>query len=291
MIISNNGIHVFVFCCAEYEHFLDECIDSIKLNVLDTVLSLNIVTNTSITRTGCNTIKDPDFWARIDPDFKFKNLYNHNWIKQQIFKLAVDEYVNGNALIVDAEVLFVNKTQWIVDGRVDMYTEDIMPQLDRDTRNMLRDVVDLERQLDASFVTESMIFVTDVLKEIKTQIEQKHRQPWLEVFADLLLVGIERNPLYIMSEYDIYGNYFYKNYRPLVNQIKQKRFDNYISRPRANATSNTGGKTKWLTFYQQIRGQEWPDCDNEEDFKNLPYHIQQECINEFGYNPELHGNK
>lgn len=41
----------------------------------------------------------------------------------------------------------------------------------------------------------------------------------------------------------------------------------------------------WQEFYQQIRDSSWPDCEHEQDFDQLPKHIQDECINQFGYTP------
>lgn len=39
----------------------------------------------------------------------------------------------------------------------------------------------------------------------------------------------------------------------------------------------------WNEFYQQIKDPSWPDCDREENFHLLPAHVQQECIENFGY--------
>jgi hypothetical protein len=285
MTISMDGIHVFVFCCAEYEHLLDNCLDLIKKNVVDDILSINIVSNKTITRVGCTSIKDPEFWKLIDPDFIYRNLYNHNWIKQQILKLSVDQYVTGNVLIVDAEVLFTVPTQWIHTTGVDIYTFDYnMDWLDSNNRFM-KELLDLDRQVPNTFITESMIFFTDILAEIKTAIEIKHKKPWLSTLNELLLIGNERNIDYTISEYELYGNYFYKHYKHLVNSIKNKTLDpldNFITQAFA-ATSNNSKKTNWLTFYQQVRGNDWPDCDNEDDFDKLPEPIKQECIKKFGY--------
>lgn len=41
----------------------------------------------------------------------------------------------------------------------------------------------------------------------------------------------------------------------------------------------------WLDFYTQIKDPTWPDCNKEEDFVKLPKHIQQECIEVYGYQP------
>lgn len=46
-------------------------------------------------------------------------------------------------------------------------------------------------------------------------------------------------------------------------------------------------KSKWLIFYNSIRGQDWPDCENEENFGLLPEQVQKECIEVFHYQPGL----
>jgi organic radical activating enzyme len=41
----------------------------------------------------------------------------------------------------------------------------------------------------------------------------------------------------------------------------------------------------WLEFYSEIKDPSWPNCEQEEDFFNLPTHVQQECLTHFGYVP------
>jgi hypothetical protein len=41
----------------------------------------------------------------------------------------------------------------------------------------------------------------------------------------------------------------------------------------------------WTTFYYNIKDDSWPDCYNEDKFRELPEHIQKECIEVFGYRP------
>ena len=43
--------------------------------------------------------------------------------------------------------------------------------------------------------------------------------------------------------------------------------------------------TAWAEFYQSIKDPSWPDCELEENFSQLPKHIQQECVDVFGYQP------
>lgn len=47
----------------------------------------------------------------------------------------------------------------------------------------------------------------------------------------------------------------------------------------------------WQEFYSAIRDPQWPDCDTEENFNQLPRSIQLECINQFGYVPNSFQNK
>lgn len=41
----------------------------------------------------------------------------------------------------------------------------------------------------------------------------------------------------------------------------------------------------WQEFYNEIRDPSWPECPTEDDFQQLPNHIQQECQDQFGYQP------
>jgi MoaA/NifB/PqqE/SkfB family radical SAM enzyme len=41
----------------------------------------------------------------------------------------------------------------------------------------------------------------------------------------------------------------------------------------------------WKEFYSAIRDPQWPDCESEEKFSQLPQSIQTECIDQHGYIP------
>lgn len=284
----DNGIHIFLFCCAEYVPYLDECLDSIRTHVVDPILSINIVTNTTIKKDGCITIEDRDFWDLIDPKFQYRNLYNHNWYKQQFFKLHVDKYVDGNVLIIDGDVLFTGPTKFIHQSTVDIYVTFGWPEGRVFYNNFNKFLLDLnfDYNEDISFVSEVMIFSTEILKNLRDEVENKHKKSWFDVMSDSLLIDTDMNPDYRLSEYELYGNYFYKNHKNLINNILRKSSKNFISRdPNITKLSSTGTLTKWLTFYEQVRDPSWPDCEYETDFVNLPDHIKKECIEVFGYKP------
>jgi hypothetical protein len=45
-------------------------------------------------------------------------------------------------------------------------------------------------------------------------------------------------------------------------------------------------QTRWMLFYYRVRDKSWPECYCSANFGQLPQHIQQECIEQFGYNGE-----
>jgi len=47
----------------------------------------------------------------------------------------------------------------------------------------------------------------------------------------------------------------------------------------------------WQEFYQDIQDPSWPECKQESDFVSLPQHIQDECIEVYGYTPGQFKNK
>jgi len=283
----NNGLHVFVFCCADYKDIVDECIESIDQFVTDPILSRNIVSNTTIDIPGYNLIRDRDFWSMLDPDFSYKNLYNHNWIKQQIFKLNLNRIVKGHALVIDAEVRFQQPTQWIVDNKQTVFYDDRWPL--HDTTEFVKRSINVNVDSDKSFIVEAVIFSTDILEEIQVTIEKLHLLPQLTVYQQLMFddpTSINPSLTMFMSEYDMYINYLI-NVRPERISTLIKRTSDLIFYSKVfDKTSNSiGNQTSWITFYDQIRDPSWPDCDKEEDFYNLPEHIQTECVEVFGYRP------
>lgn len=285
-----DGIHIFLFSCAEYVPYLDECLDSIRTHVTDPILSINIVSNVKIKKDGCTIIEDRDFWNLIDPKFQYKNLYNHSWYKQQFFKLHVDKYVDGNVLIIDGDVLFTGPTKFIHQDTVDIYVTSTWPEATFPYNNFNKFLLDLnfEYNEDESFVSEVMIFSTEILKNLRDEIEHKHKKSWFDIMSSSLLIAADvnsaLNPNYRLSEYELYGNYFYKNHKNSINNILRKSPKNFISRPPEFTTKVL---SKWITFYEQVRDPSWPDCEYEKDFVNLPDHIKKECIEVFGYNPTL----
>lgn len=281
----NSGIPVFIFCSAEYHYLIDKCANSVQDHVLDKVSSITVVTNKRFDDTEFNVILDDDFWNILDPKFEFRNIYNHNWVKQQLFKLQLDEYVVGDYLVIDADVWLHRDIQWVENGKttfVLLSDPDTIGWHDKSS-NLVKALLGINSLQDKTYVNDCMLMNTEVTKQLRREVEQRFNKSWLQIISDFV---IDKPNEFVMSEFELYGNYFRVNYPDLVlNDFSSLRtqFDGHGR----ILTTHLGTQTKWLTFYKQVRGVDWPDCWDEEEFKNLPAHIQDECITVFGYTPKL----
>ena len=302
---SKEGLHVLLLCCAEYQHLVEHCIKLVKKNVIDKILSITIVANKKMTTPdGCRLILDQEFWSQLDPDFTYRKIYNQNWIRQQIFKMYGDLYLNGNILILDPEVMFLRPTKWIHDTKVDLYVNTGHVPWVTESHAFVREILGIDTNIiDKSFMSNATIFSSDILKQMRAEIENRNGMSFFDLINKKIINGSGE---FTLSEFDIYGYFFLDRYKNNINDIivrdnndneyfhetlgfdenfekfSQSTNNNYVVIS-TSKTSATGGETKWLTFYQQIKDPSWPDCDNEEDFCKLPESIQQECIEVFGY--------
>ena len=298
--MADPGIHIIIFCKSEYRNAVSRCVQSVETFVKDIILSRTIVSNRRLEVDGYELVLDHNFWQLFDPDFVHSRLYNINWIKQQLFKLQVDQLVSGNVLILDAEVLFINDTNWMCGNQSTLYTT-YSPHCQA-YFDFIKDLVDQTQVNSSSCISDAMIFNTDVLIELRQRIQQLHQQqPYLETIDKL--VSKHGSSL---SEFELYGNYVTEHHPELVGSIvgpnKHRfvidnwadiEFDTLVETARALALTNNkyitlgvpvnNAETHWLSFYQLIKDASWPECDNEADFDLLPDEIKKECRDKFGY--------
>jgi len=252
---NQDGIHVFVFCCADYEHLLSDCIQSIEDNVQDTVLSKNIVSNTNINVPGWTLVKDEYFWRLIDPTFEYKNLYRHNWVKQQVFKLNLDLIKQGNLLVVDTEVRFNKPIRWIDNNLTKLFyyqkkfTVDYAGKI-FDSSEFVESVLNIKSD-PRGFITEAMIFNSEKLQEIKQTLEQIS-----EIVFEDHHSAVPQHYKTFMSEYELYSNYILSNYSDTVELFKLT--NEYYTVDTAITSHSLNNRTSWINFYQEIKDDSWP---------------------------------
>jgi phage pi2 protein 07 len=282
---KQDGIHIYIFCCAEYRLVISKCIESIKKFVQHEILSINIVSNTIINEDGCNLIKDRDFWKIIDPKFEYKKIYSHNWIKQQLFKLNLDKIVDGNIVVFEADRMLIKPVIFFNNNKINFYTGSDKILNDR-IKPVLKNWFDVDmlkiNNQEVSFIeAECMAMTSFTIKKMRQFIEEKFSMSFLDIIDNQIVDSSDKT----LSDYDLYGNYIVNYFPKLVDKIyvdEEISFRNFTN----NLTSNSNADTAFLTFYEQVRGIDWPDCLLESNFYDLPKSIQEECITVFGYNPK-----
>lgn len=303
-MIASSGVHVFVFCCVEYESLLDYCVRSIRRYVQDPILDIVVVSNARLPPGDYRVVQDQDFWHQLDLDGRYDALYKANWTRQQIFKLNVDLLVQGHALIVDAEVLFLRPTLWLHNGRSNLYTS--LSPYNKPYFNLIRGLLGMTKCHAHSFITDAMLFSTKVLQSMRSDIETHTGKVWIDAVNDLLTNHQDQ----VLSEFELYGTYVMTKHSSSINSVSDPipriltmndrqcyDFDRLLDLVRQavdldyvsvniNEHSHTGSGTRWLTFWNMVRDPAWPACDRESDFHDLPQHIKQECIEIHGYVPK-----
>lgn len=269
-----------VFCAIDYEHMVSDHLQSVDCWVGDRILSKTVISNAKIQTDG-NLILDKDFWTIIDPDFRYANMYKHNWVRQQILKLNLHHIFDGNILLSDAEIVYKKLITWCHHDRcIQIFAED--PPLFTSAEYV---EAMIGRRNKISFLTESMIFFTDVLQDLQNHIETRFQSNQLEIYRKIIFddpYSITPKTKIFPNEQDLY-NTFLAEYHPHRIWKKQKYDpDIFYNQPHDTRSWHDNSKTQWINWYEQIKDPSWPDCYRREDFSKLPYEIQRECIETFG---------
>lgn len=213
MIDVGDEIHLFIFCARKYKKiFLEPCILSIERNIKDKIVSRNIVSDDKFERKGFNVIHDDEIWQAIDPKYSRRTLYENFWLKQQILKLSCDTIQSGNILIVDADLFFLKPMKLIENNKFNFY---MAKEFYKNYFYTNKFLLDLDKYARDSFISDFILFNTDVLKEMKSYIEKKFDDNWINV-VNKRMIRKDRTGL---SEYEMYGNFLLKHHRKLVNKL------------------------------------------------------------------------
>jgi hypothetical protein len=219
-IIEMNNFHLIIFCKEEYKSlFLNHCVNSIEKFVRDSIDSKTIVSDVVFHYPNFDVISDNYFWRKFDNKFRFEKLYNDTWTRQQILKLNVDKLQKGNVLVVDADLIFLKSIRFVEGNKFNFYTA---IENNPNYFNLISILLDVDKQIHQSFITDFGIFQTKILREIKNKIEKKHNQSFLEILHYLLPDSLEArlsNNGLLLSEYELYGNYFVNHYEQKINRI------------------------------------------------------------------------
>jgi hypothetical protein len=228
-------INLVIFCKKSYRSFLPHCIFSIDKFVKDKIISKTIISDEYFKIEGFDVLTDIELWNKIDSDLEYKNLYNSDiskpgWTKQQIIKLSLDKLINGNILVVDADLLFLNPVKFVEKGKYNLY---LSHEYDENYFIMIEFLLGVKKQTKKyqSFISDFSIFNSKILTNIKNDIEKKHKKFWIDVISHYI-ESSDVPPW--LSEYELYGNYLLKNEKSKVNSLIEPigykmliNFDNY----------------------------------------------------------------
>lgn len=213
--VSVKGLHLFIYCKGSYLEFLPHCVSSIDRYIEDTILSRHLIVNdsTDLSLPGFTVIEDQELWRMLDPDLAYPSLFTEKWIMQQIFKLSVGQIVQGDVLIVDADLLFTRPVRLVQDGKYRMFfSREYDPEYFR-CAAWLADVTK-QTQQHQSFITDFAVFNTDILDSLLRTIESKHGMSWLEAVRTMLTLSG-----YNLSEFELYGNYVLSKFADRVDSL------------------------------------------------------------------------
>jgi hypothetical protein len=94
---------------------------------------------------------------------------------------------------------------------------------------------------------------------------------------------------YLESAEKLYESWYRQRVEPYKQEFAQltiEQIEKYsYRRDLAETTSRNSISHRWHDFYNSVRGNNWPDCDDEKDFHQLPAWIQQELVEKFDYFP------
>jgi len=292
-------LHLVIFCGPNYkDYLLDHCVYSISQNVQDNIVSRTIVSNLEFEYPGFDVVSDQTLWHCIDPDFKYKKLFQTNWARQQILKLSIDKIKTGKILVVDADLFFLKPVKFINHGKYNIYTSSdsdyYQPYFDT-----IKQLLNLNKTLSHSFITDFAVFDTDILAYLKSAIERHTHKNWINAVYDVMLDQEKDSEQFGhgLSEFELYGTYLYNNHYETINSvIYPVDYQTWVELPiklpaepvefleHLRSKSKNYFQSVWFKlnsfkdFYEAVRGPSWPHCDHESKFNLLPEHIQQECL-------------
>ena len=88
---------------------------------------------------------------------------------------------------------------------------------------------------------------------------------------------------------ELYQSWYDLRVTPLrkeFDSLTQEQIKSYsVKRDKMELNSRNSIDPYWTVFYNRVQGSDWPDCNDERDFHQLPDWVQKELIEKFNYYP------
>lgn len=135
---------------------------------------------------------------------KDKISYRPNWIYQQLLKMFQTVTNNDNYLVIDSDCLILKPLNFFnQDRQVFYFTRD---QFHAPYFNFMSNVLGIEKQNNRSFISEIMMMNKNIINLILEYSNCKNVCDFLD------LVYKHTNDNSYISEFELYGSFFYKNF-------------------------------------------------------------------------------
>jgi hypothetical protein len=135
------------------------------------------------------------------------------WLLQQLLKLSADTVCqNRYILILDSDTCFLGPRVFLHNDRP---LFDLSAEYHESYFAMNQRLLGLRRRISRSFITHYMLFDSEVLERLRSDIERRWDRPWYRAILDCK----DNEEMLCFSEYELYGDYYRRNgpKRPILN--------------------------------------------------------------------------
>lgn len=164
------------------------------------------------------TLKEiSDIWKKSNSKYSYRS----GWIYQQILKLAASEYIkdlNDNFLICDSDVIFLKNPYEQIEENKFPYAKAYSGEYHEPYRKNYWRLMKEHPESGYSFINHHMIYNKNYVEKLKEEIEEKQTKRWDLAIVDVL----DLDSFSDFSEYDLYGNWMFKNHKNKLVELNFK---------------------------------------------------------------------
>ncbi len=220
---SSESIDIIIPTTEKDYILLKSVLDSLK-NVCQSINKIFLVSNNNqkivdfCKRNNCVFVDENNIlgYGKNQINYKINNMDRSGWLFQQLLKLSGDKIAEKeNFLVMDSDTILINKHNFIRKGKF------IFRQNPNEWHKPYFDAYKYIFRENApakiSAVCHMMIFNKNKLKEMREEIEKKHKQSWDKVIISTK--DMDNAGKSCFSEYETYFNWLKKRYPSIVKTI------------------------------------------------------------------------
>jgi hypothetical protein len=214
-IYSNTPIDVVIVAADKDYDILPFVIDSVRINVKHPIGEILVISPKSkniltlCKNKKCLFIDESTVLPITKKNIRYtaNGINRSGWLFQQLLKWGSEKYVkNDYFLIADADTVFSRPQVFVYKNKVILsvcHQLCHIPYFD-----MYKKLLGVEIKPLINFTSHHMLLKKTILSELKNKIEKHSGVHWYKAIID----RIDHNEASFVSDYEIYGQYFYSKY-------------------------------------------------------------------------------